>query len=75
MSSSNKVGRPITLPGIYGDLARAVGGVNVLAANLRVSPRTIYDWAKGKAPGGPAQVLIEAECLKIGLTPPTWKAA
>lgn len=58
-SNHTKPGRPIELPGVLGDLARAVGGAEVLASTLRVSPRTIRDWAHSGSIPGPAQVLVD----------------
>ncbi|HWQ08274.1 MAG TPA: hypothetical protein VN436_04180 [Holophaga sp.] len=72
--TKRKMGRPITLPGIFGDLARAVGGVGALAGILGVAPRTIHGWAKrGRIPRGPARTVFEVECREAGLEPPTWK--
>jgi hypothetical protein len=42
-----KRGRPITLGAPWGELARAVGGVDVLARKIGVAPRTIRNWALG----------------------------
>lgn len=42
-----KVGRPITLPGSIGELAKKIGGVGPLAEELGVAPRTIRRWATG----------------------------
>ncbi|WP_306590621.1 NUDIX domain-containing protein [Geothrix sp. 21YS21S-4] len=41
----NKMGRPITLPGPIGALAKKVGGVGALADELGISPRTVRRWA------------------------------
>jgi ADP-ribose pyrophosphatase YjhB (NUDIX family) len=45
--SLGKVGRPISLPGPIGELAKKVGGVGHLAEELGVAPRTIRRWATG----------------------------
>jgi uncharacterized protein Yka (UPF0111/DUF47 family) len=42
-----KMGRPIALPGPLGDLARKLGGVDRLAEEVGVCPRTIRRWAHG----------------------------
>ena len=64
--------RPIKLPGLIGDLARAFpGGLNGLAAHLRVHRSTIARWAKQGRAEGPAAVLIEELLTQYGLTPST----
>lgn len=45
--SITKTGRPITLPGPIGALAKKVGGVGALAEELGVTPRTVRRWASG----------------------------
>ena len=56
---SPKMGRPITLGAPWGDLARAVGGVDVLARRLGVATRTIHNWALGtNACRGPALAAV-----------------
>jgi 8-oxo-dGTP pyrophosphatase MutT (NUDIX family)/DNA-binding transcriptional regulator YiaG len=42
-----KPGRPITLPGPIGALAKKVGGVSALAQELGVPVRTVRRWANG----------------------------
>ncbi len=65
------MGRPVSLPGPLGDLARAVGGVAALGALLAVSPRTIRQWAHGeRALRGPALLAVVALCKKHKITPP-----
>lgn len=46
-ATSSKVGRPITLPGPIGVLAKKVGGVGFLAEELGVTARTVRRWATG----------------------------
>lgn len=43
-----RMGRPIELPGVLGELARIVGGTKALAELLGVQPRTIQRWGAGR---------------------------
>lgn len=43
------MGRPPTLPGIWGTLAEAIS-VSGLAKALGTNPRTLYNWANNKSP-------------------------
>jgi hypothetical protein len=62
-----KPGRPITLPGPLGDLARKVGGVGVLARQIGVDPRTVRAWATGRqTPSITAQNLINILTITNG---------
>ncbi len=54
-------GRPITLPGPIGNLARKMCGVQVLCDRLGgVAPSTVRRWANGEIqPQGPARLLLD----------------
>jgi 8-oxo-dGTP pyrophosphatase MutT (NUDIX family) len=57
-TSANKPGRPITIPGPLGALAKKVGGIGLLAEELGVSTRTVRRWATGgKIPPLPLKMI------------------
>jgi hypothetical protein len=63
-------GRPIALKGFYGDLARALGGVDRMSEETGASTRTIRDWANGKTrPDGPARKILRQLLVEHGLDP------
>lgn len=62
--------RPCTLPEPWYGLQRAAGGVEQLAEELLVTPRTIRRWASGTAPQRAALVRILAAFFRYGITPP-----
>ena len=69
-SQSKHPGRPITMSGPLGDLARAMGGLKALGRAIHASPRTIRAWAaKGRIPFGPAEMLIAALCRNHNIQP------
>lgn len=55
------IGRPMTLPGPIGALARALGGVQVLCGRMGgVAPSTVRRWANDEIqPRGPARLLLD----------------
>jgi hypothetical protein len=74
-SLGNLRGRPTTLPGVWGKLARAEGGVAQLAEALEVSPRTLNQWAYLERRPSWLHIVILREMLRThGLAEPTFKA-
>lgn len=67
-------GRPIELPGAWGEAARAAGSSANLARVLRVSTRTLERWACG---GCPYRRMgeVEAAFADRGWTLPTFEEA
>lgn len=65
------MGRSIALPGILGDLARSYpGGLNACAGDLRISARTLRQWAHNeRAPGGIEAARIREACEARGIAP------
>jgi len=47
-AAPGKLGQPITMPGVLGDLARAMGGLQALAKRLGTPDRTIRAWARNE---------------------------
>jgi hypothetical protein len=43
-----KMGQPITMPGVWGALARAMGGVLALTTRTGIPERTIRAWARNE---------------------------
>lgn len=72
-SPSGRRGRPITAPGPIGELARVLGGMEVLARLVHRSRRTLLEAAKqGRWIEGEEGVRLEALCRQNGIerTPP-----
>ena len=69
-TETRPTGRPITMPGHLGHLARAVCGMQALSTVLRTPPRTIRGWANGSPIPGAAQVAIESLCDEHSITYP-----
>lgn len=47
VTGKNKVGRPISAPAPWGELARSVGGNLKLAERLGVAKSTLHKWSSG----------------------------
>jgi hypothetical protein len=64
-------GSDVAIEGPLGDLARAMGGVDKLIAELGVSRRTINYWATGdRKPQGPAKKLLATLAERHGTPNP-----
>jgi len=50
MNPKAKMGQPITMPGVWGLLARAMGGVGSLSKTVGVADRTLRAWARNERP-------------------------
>jgi len=44
-SQGHRRGRPTTLPGVWGQMARSTGGVAELSEEFQVAPQTLRQWA------------------------------
>jgi hypothetical protein len=72
------VGRPNTLPGVWGPLARAMGGVMGLSTHLEIPERTIRHWAwNERSMDALAASLVADLCAARGILPvlyqsPNW---
>lgn len=68
-------GRPTTLPGVWGQMARAVGGVGKLAEEFGVTPRTLQRWAyQERRPSRNDIAIIEAMVSVYRLRMPVLKS-
>ena len=66
-----KLGRPVELPGAWGEMAHEAGGTTALAERLGKGSRTVQRWAKGEhAPSKADWFLIAAVAKELGVTPP-----
>lgn len=66
-------GRPITMPGPVGDLARIMGLSNLCEALMGVSTTTVRRWAHGEdTPRAAQALLLDALFRKYRIDPPSW---
>lgn len=64
-------GRPIELPGAWGELAEKAGGVGALCELLGVHKTTLYRWIAGTHPiGGPARIALDTVATRLGARAP-----
>jgi hypothetical protein len=62
-------GRPLSLPGPIGSLAREMGGRDKMAAATGVDEKTIYRWAHdGRVGSNPLKILLADLFKKHGVT-------
>jgi len=68
-------GRPVELPGAWGELARAVGGVSALAQSCGVTPRAVQLWAaRARTPGPLVRAHVSRLARRHGVADP-WAEA
>jgi len=73
-SLGHRRGRPTTLPGVWGQMANALGGVAELAEEFGVTPRTLQRWAYGeRRPSRNDIALVQAMVAVHGLRMPIFK--
>lgn len=62
-----RIGRPMTLPGVWGDLARLAGGVEELGQQIGKSVRQVRRIAHGESPlSGSTRIAAMAAAAKHG---------
>jgi hypothetical protein len=63
-----RMGRPMLLPGVWGEIANKLGGVNKLSEAVCLSVRQVRRLAKRESPlVGPARVAMEAIAKRLEL--------
>ena len=64
-------GRPVELPGAWGELAEKAGGTAALCELLGVHKTTLYRWVSGTHPiGGPARIALNTVAKQLGARAP-----